>query len=259
MNGTAVGPRRSGRRPRSPTPRHQRGVGAVLESLGEFDQGRLLDLGEIRWLPTDTDLTRIGEPAPHVGIVLHGAVVTRSAGVYDQTVVTDVLGPGDLVGATEALTGSRVSRTTLSVAMPTQLLTLPTPDFLVLLGQSASVASFVAEHLAAQVASREVDAAVLATADALTAVVWRLVQMATRWSVQVDDDLHIEVTITQEDLGRWAGVSRESAVRSLHLLREQGLVDTGRRSVRVLDLGGLQQILEGRGGQSVVGRTGLRR
>lgn len=253
-----MGPRRSGRRPRSSTARHQRGVEAVLESLGEFDRGRLLDLGEIRWLPTDTDLTRIGEPAPHVDVVLHGAVVSRSAGVYAHTVVTDVLGPGDLVGATEALTGNRVSHATSSVAMPTRLLTLPTPDFLVLLRESAPIAGFVAEHLATRVAAREVDTALLATADALTAVVWRLVQMATRWSVQVDDDLHIELTLTQEDLGRWAGASRESAVKSLHLLREQGLVDTGRRSVRVLDLAALQELLERKGVPSVADGTRLR-
>lgn len=41
-------------------------------------------------------------------------------------------------------------------------------------------------------------------------------------------------------LASWARSSRESTAKALHLLREQGLIRTGRRSMTVLDFEGLE-------------------
>ena len=52
--------------------------------------------------------------------------------------------------------------------------------------------------------------------------------------------LRIDLAITQEDLAAWTGTSREGVSRALQTLRSLNWVETGRRSIVILDLDALR-------------------
>lgn len=53
-----------------------------------------------------------------------------------------------------------------------------------------------------------------------------------------------DVNLSQSTIGMLLGVSRQSVNEALGRLRDQGLVDTGYRTIRVLDRDGLRQVAE---------------
>jgi CRP-like cAMP-binding protein len=50
--------------------------------------------------------------------------------------------------------------------------------------------------------------------------------------------------LTQDELAGWVGASREAVSRSLRLLRNAGVVSTGRQVIDVLDIGGLRHFAQ---------------
>lgn len=54
--------------------------------------------------------------------------------------------------------------------------------------------------------------------------------------------IDLNLPITQEELGQWAGLSREGVGKGLSELRSTGVIETGRRRVRILDLATLSDV-----------------
>ena len=83
----------------------------------------------------------------------------------------------------------------------------------------------------------------LVEATALSAparVAARLVRLADLAQLPDAGHAELELPITQEELGQWAGLSREGTVKGIAQLRSRGLIETARRRVTVLDMGGLR-------------------
>ena len=66
-----------------------------------------------------------------------------------------------------------------------------------------------------------------------------LVELSTRESAARG---HADVTLSQHELAGMIGASRESVARALGTLRGRGLVETGRRAIRVVDPEGLRSL-----------------
>jgi CRP/FNR family transcriptional regulator, cyclic AMP receptor protein len=72
----------------------------------------------------------------------------------------------------------------------------------------------------------------------------RLVELAEDHGQPGPGGLLIGVPLTQVELAGWVGASREAVVRALSTLRTRGLLTTGRRAIRVLDLDGLRALAD---------------
>ncbi|MEM7096539.1 MAG: Crp/Fnr family transcriptional regulator [Actinomycetota bacterium] len=59
--------------------------------------------------------------------------------------------------------------------------------------------------------------------------------------VEDDGTVDLRLPISQEELGQWSGLSREGAVKGLGTLRSIGLIETGRKRVKIHDLTGLER------------------
>jgi CRP-like cAMP-binding protein len=67
----------------------------------------------------------------------------------------------------------------------------------------------------------------------------RLHELAARYGVPGPSGVHIAIAVTQEDLGRMVGASRESVNRSFRRLASRGLIRRRGRSIVVPDLDAL--------------------
>lgn len=56
------------------------------------------------------------------------------------------------------------------------------------------------------------------------------------------DPIHLSLPISQEELGQWAGLSREGTAKALRELRDKRVITTGRNKITVLDQAALRKI-----------------
>ena len=70
----------------------------------------------------------------------------------------------------------------------------------------------------------------------------RLVELADRFGEQEARGVRIAVALSQDELAGYVGASREAVAKALRVLRDRGLVSTGRRTLTVLDLDGLRRV-----------------
>jgi CRP/FNR family transcriptional regulator, cyclic AMP receptor protein len=156
------------------------------------------------------------------------------------------LGEGEVMGITDVLALEPLRRETRSLG-PSVTIRIPGPAVRGLLEGSHAVAAALARVTVLALQRAERDQLVLATGDAMARVTYRLVELAERWGIPGEHGIDVDLPLTQAQLGAWAGVSRETTVKSLQWLRQRGMIATSRRHVVVRDLEGLEELARQRG------------
>ena len=67
-------------------------------------------------------------------------------------------------------------------------------------------------------------------------VAHRLDELAERYGKPEEQAITIGIQLTQEELAAWTGSSREATTKALHSFRASGLIETRRRTIRILDI-----------------------
>jgi len=75
----------------------------------------------------------------------------------------------------------------------------------------------------------------LAGYGSLERVAFCLIELSERFGRAEREGVEILLPISQSELAGWAGASLESVGRALATMRGLGWIETGRRSIRVLD------------------------
>lgn len=191
-----------------------------------------------RW-EDDELVIRVGERADSAIILRSGLLKVHRNGPDGGEVLLELAGPGDLLGEISAV------RDALRGASATAL----GPVDAVVIGVR-SLRAFLTQHPDATLALldlalsrlRIVNARLLefATSESLARVTSRVLELAERFGVSRDEQIDVELPITQDELAQWSGSSLESTARALRTLRGLALIETHRRRLVVLDLDGLR-------------------
>jgi CRP/FNR family cyclic AMP-dependent transcriptional regulator len=181
-----------------------------------------------------TPIVRQGEPSESLFLVTHGIVRISSVLPSGRQVVLALIEPGELFGEW-ALLGdtSPVEARAISFAtvVPIEVAALEA----VLRRQPATageVLRLLARRLRGTSGALE-DALAL---DVNGRVSRRLHELALRHGVPDDRGVRLGIFITQEDLGRMVGASRESVNRCIRSLASRGLIHRRGRAVVITDL-----------------------
>lgn len=146
--------------------------------------------------------------------------------------ITGLVGPGASVGIETVFAGAPAS-TCVTCLSPATVVVIPGAAIRDAITRCPAVGREIIAELSVRFAAA-VDARVEQTATAAPErVVARLVDLVDGWSVPTESGMAITAPVTQEELGSWAGVSRETVGKVLHDLREAGLLTTGRRQLVV--------------------------
>lgn len=214
--------------------------GSFLHRLGPATVAELRAKGTVRRLRAGSALFVEGEQSDRVLVLLRGRVKVFATSVDGRESVLAIRGAGDLLGELSAVDG--LPRSASAAALEdAELLTIDGPTFRDALDRLPEVA----HHLLRLVVERLRDAdrkrAEFGATDAGRRVARRLVELSGRYGESDEAGLGGALPLTQDDLAAWTGASREAVSRALGGLRRAGLIETGRRSVRVLDLEGLRR------------------
>lgn len=202
-----------------------------LELVGERGAAAL-DLGAVtrRW-PAGSVLFHEGDRADRVLLVRTGRVKIVATESNGSETLLALRGAGELVGEMAAIDGAPRSGTAVALG-EVECAVVAADRFREVLRAEPEVALALLGVVAARLREAEGRRVEHGALDTVQRLARRLVELAVADPVVAG--------LNQDDLAALIGASREAVAKALQALREAGLVRTGRRSIEVLDLGGLR-------------------
>jgi CRP/FNR family transcriptional regulator, cyclic AMP receptor protein len=219
-------------------PRERWRSGTLLGRLSAPVRGELLKLGAVREYEAGAVLMKEGGRQREALLLLSGYVkVTAKADGRD--VLLAIRAQGDLVGDLAALSGQRRSATVITCTPIIARFILPDTlhEFVGRHREAAEVINALVVQQLKNANRRRLDYATQLVPQRLARVVLGL--FAVCGEQLPDGTLRLPGWFPQADLADLVGVSEDSVQRALRALRDRGLIDTGYRSLTILDLAGL--------------------
>jgi CRP/FNR family transcriptional regulator len=188
---------------------------------------------EPRRLPHGAVVVRQGDPLECLFLVTSGVVRLSSVTVEGREAIVGLLGIGDVFGESALL--SRPSPVEARAVGPARIVALPLEHVVEILrhhpATSAELLRLVASRL--HRTSRALEEALVGTVT--SRISGRLCDLAEGHGVRDVDGVRIPLALTQEELARMVGASREAVNRSLGGLAARGLVRTSGRTIVIPD------------------------
>lgn len=211
-----------------------------LGQLGKEDANELLQRVRRRTIPKSQPILVAGAAGDDVVVVLSGRVRLVAYGAEQREVVLAIRGPGELIGDMAALGGRR--RSASAVALDdVEAGFLRGEQFRGFLRDRPDAALVLIRMLVARLADASQDLVDLATQDSVGRIAKRLLELSSDHGVPTEGGTRIELSLTQDELARWTGATRETVSRALRLMRQLGWVSTDHRTITVLDAAALRQ------------------
>jgi len=211
----------------------------LFAQLTDSELDSILAHTSVSRFPEGEQIFAKGDPGSSMMAVLKGRVMISSPSRDGRQVVLTVMHEGDFFGEIALLDGK--GRTATAVARePCELLFLGRADFLPFLRErhdaAVRIIAFLCERLRRTTGLVE-DSAFLSVSSRLAK------QLAMLSAAALSSDL--DIRMSQEELAQTLGVSREIVSRQLAAWREAGVIELGRRRIRVRDAAALDRIVAG--------------
>lgn len=231
-------------RPKGPTICGSEGcVGCswIFSGLGESDQKELLKL--MRPVRYDEDETIFHEGAPAFGffVICHGQAKLTKQGVGGKRQILKIVGAGELLGEENIFDGKAhgASARTLS---PTSARFVKREEFLDFLKRHPQVALQLAEKIACELQGFQAKLIEVAYEGCRARLARILLALADQYGQEEPEGLRIAAKLSRNDIAEMAGISTETAIRTLTELEERGLVKLERRKIFITDSVGLEEL-----------------
>ncbi len=213
-----------------------------LAALSEDERAAFLSAGRVRRFSRGEAIFHEGDDPGGVIAILSGRAKVSATGVAGREVVLRFAGEGELLGELSAIAGTPRTAT-ITALDELETLAMRTAEFRRFVEQYPRVAPLVFERLALLLAEADRQLVDFATRDVTARIAGRLLELAETNGEPTEGGVRITLPLSQDELGAWAGASREAVARSLHLLRELGWIETRRREIRVLNSDGLRSLI----------------
>lgn len=214
--------------------------GEYLDRLDPADRDALVERGRRRRWPAGASLFLEGDQSGTVVFVVSGRVKVFSLTEQGEEILLAVRGPGALLGEVSAVDGGPRSASVAALE-PVTAIVLTADAFLDYLRTHAAAATVLLQMVTSRLRDADRKRVEFAAYDIASRVARRLVELAERFGEPDENGVRITVALSQDELAGWVGASREAVAKALRVLRDRGLVSTGRRTMTVLDLPGLRR------------------
>jgi CRP/FNR family transcriptional regulator, nitrogen oxide reductase regulator len=231
---------------------HMCSVDVRLQILGRvpfFSGLKHADLEQINRLfhehgygPADT-ICFAEDPALSLFVVADGRVKLMHHSLSGKNVLLDMLQPGEFFGSLSTL-GDSVYPDTAEAQTQTCILSINANDFRRILEQYPSVTLRVVDITAARLRTANERIRQLSAVSVDGRIANILLLLSKKFGKSSGGGLLIESPLTRDDLAAMSGTTTETASRVMSQFQKDGLIQTGRKWVSILDPAGLQQIAE---------------
>ena len=180
-----------------------------------------------------------GSPGQSLVAVLRGSIKISSLSNEGKEIVFNIINAGEIFGEIAVLDGEERSADATAMT-DCELLVLNRRDFLHLLENRADLCMIMLRILCQRLrqTSEQVEDVMFRHLESRLAK--RLLHLAQRVGLQ---STSVELHVSQRELGSMAGGSRESVNKILQNWHRQGLIDLGKASVLIRDIGALRRLI----------------
>jgi CRP/FNR family cyclic AMP-dependent transcriptional regulator len=199
------------------------------------------DVAPRRYVHGDV-IARQGEPVTALSLVTAGVVRLSAVTSNGREVVVGMVGAGQLFGEASLLGSGEPSPVEARAVGTAFVIELPQSSLRAVLERNPAAASQIVRFIAARLHRTSEALQDALTLDVASRVSLRLRELARDHGRPGPDGVHIRIPLTQEELARMVGASREAVNRTLVKLVECGLVRTENRWVVVPDPDRLERI-----------------
>lgn len=173
-------------------------------------------------------------------LLLSGSAKASIVTPDGDEVITEIVGPGHAAGLVVVLGHADMGKEITSLK-PVDALSISGRDLRHLVETRSGITSACLQTVADQHAIANAERSRFAGTCISQRVAHRILELAMRWGQPEGHAIRITLPLTQEELAAWSGASRESVAKVLQNMRANGLIATGRRSLRVLDASRLRE------------------
>lgn len=209
--------------------------GEFVAELAPGDRDDLFRIGRRRRWPAGATLFSEGDRSTTVVLVISGRAKVFSLTAQGGEVLLAIRGPGALLGEMSALDGAPRSASVAALE-PLDTYVVTVDAFLEFLGTHPDAAVRIVRMIVSRLRDADRKRVEFGTYDTLGRVALRLAELAERFGDSQAHAVRITLPLSQDELAAWTGSSRESVTKALGALRRQGIIETSRRSVSVIDL-----------------------
>ena len=207
-----------------------------LEALKDLSKDR-----KTRKLPQKEVLFHEGDELRQVPFLISGKVRTFKINNDGKEFVTGLLAAGDFIGYMGLLENGRALETAEALE-PCEVALIPREDLLALLYKDRDVSIRFIKMLAHDVKEKEQHLLQLAYASVRQRVAHALLRVHDRYAGSAEPGLNVK--ISREDLATIVGTATESLIRCLTDLKEEGLIDSQGREIRIKDKARLEKLAQ---------------
>jgi CRP/FNR family transcriptional regulator, cyclic AMP receptor protein len=211
-----------------------------LRQLGPDDAEALVKLTRQRKVARSEPILRAGAAGDEVVLVLSGRVKLVAYGADHREVVLAIRGPGELIGDMAALGGQRRSATAIAVD-EVEAGFMHGDELRLFLREHPDAALVLIRVLVRRLSEATRDVVDMATRDSVGRIAKRLLELSVEHGSPSAGGTRIELSLSQDELARWTGATRETVSRALRLMRQLGWVATNHRTITVLDAAALRE------------------
>jgi CRP/FNR family cyclic AMP-dependent transcriptional regulator len=208
--------------------------------LDEGDREALRQHGRSISYPAGVRLLQQGEPGDKVLVIESGRAKVTYVTPGGRELVLRFCGPGELVGELAVLDGGPRLSSVVTLE-PLEAFVIPAGDFRALLRADGRIAYRLLRMLGTRFRDASLRQVEFGASDTVGRLAARLVELGERYGEEREDGVHIELPLSQDELGAWTGASRAGVAAALRTLRQLGWIETGRRHLVVLDADSLRE------------------
>jgi CRP-like cAMP-binding protein len=213
----------------------------VTDCLPESERERLLDRGVARRLTSGDILYLAGDRDRRVHIVVAGVIKMTARDAQGTETILCLAIPGDIVGDLAAV--DTLPQPLDAVAATAATVVGLDADLFIEIVAGSRVASLeLARSLAARTRWICDTALERTTGEVPARLAGRLLDLADLMGAVRHGAIEIDLPLAQRDLGRLAGMCRESACKTLRRFKSQGMLDYEGRRLRILRPDALERI-----------------
>ncbi|HEX2235420.1 MAG TPA: Crp/Fnr family transcriptional regulator [Actinomycetota bacterium] len=213
----------------------------LLDALDRRDRQALLTRGVARRLRRGQPLFMTGDRAGRAHVVRRGIIKLVARSADGQTTILGLALAGDVVGELAAIDGLPQPLDAVA-ATPCEVLGLPGEDLVRALVSHPQAARQLARQLARRNRWLVESATERATSAVPARLASRLLDLAGVIGRVREGGVELDLPLGQDDLGRLAGTSRESACKTLREWQRAGLLAYRGRRLRITRPDALERI-----------------
>ena len=213
----------------------------MLEALSEAQRQHLAQVTRMLDVKRGQRIYLAGDPSDQIYLLKSGVIKIATTTPDHREVILAFLYPGDIFG--ELAVVDDAPRDHLAEAYDDCVLCAMDRDtVLQVLNDVPAIGFQITKLIGLRLRTFRSRVEELLCKSAHARVAHALLDLAGRHGTPDADGVLIPLRVTQGDLGKLVGLSRETVNAILQEWREQNLVETNRRSIRIRDLRRLQQV-----------------